>query len=315
MFKTPVVRPLETVELVLHRGTSFGRGVRILAADASIAELKKLREDLEKICIHSQTDSQDSLSDSVLLRADDNVNNKTEREKIQKGGNIDKDNKTDAERPSTSRDGIVQNEETAGNSIESVQIIESVGTGDRPSANKERFQTDNQTESGSGESVQIIESVQSETKQSKAKESVQKENQTDSESGESVQIIESVQNEGTPSIPNSAHMQKQTDSGSGKSVHIVESSGTKARVSAAKLTSLKRKQDVENSNENVKAIKYVQTEDHASASTTDTDSSKRHRQELNIAFAQNTDTVEADSSSERQSGSLQRCVLKTATSE
>ena len=49
VFKTPGVTPLDTVELVLHRGTSFGRGVKVLDATANIVELGKLKQDLQKI--------------------------------------------------------------------------------------------------------------------------------------------------------------------------------------------------------------------------------------------------------------------------
>ena len=71
MFKTPAVTPLDTVELVLHRGTSFGRGVKVLDTDAGITELGRLRKDLEKIL--AQYGSQESMNDSELVRAAENV--------------------------------------------------------------------------------------------------------------------------------------------------------------------------------------------------------------------------------------------------
>ena len=52
-----------------------------------------------------------------------------------------------------------------------------------------------------------------------------------------------------------------------------------------------------------------------SSTTESSESCKKRREELEIQSAQNTGTVETDSSAERQSGSLQRCMLKTATSK
>ena len=85
MFKTPGPAPLDTVELVLHRGTSFGRGVKVLDANADLPELSKLKKDLDKIL--TQYESQESLNDSELVRAAENVHgSNAERDQLQQRG-------------------------------------------------------------------------------------------------------------------------------------------------------------------------------------------------------------------------------------
>ena len=84
VFKTPGVTPLDTVELVLHRGTSFGRGVRVLDTNTNIAELGKLKQDLEKII--AQYASQTSMNDSELVRAAETVQGNNAGDQVQKKG-------------------------------------------------------------------------------------------------------------------------------------------------------------------------------------------------------------------------------------
>ena len=139
VFKKPDDSPLETVELVLHRGTSFGRGVKLLPTDVGLPELKKLKEALRRICAIS--DSGGSLSDTALLRA---------AEECQKGDNSKRGEVRDGERPSTSRNNNIERKQ-----VESVQkqtrSVVSKGS------NHKRKQNDDE----SSEDVQIIESVPS----------------------------------------------------------------------------------------------------------------------------------------------------------
>ena len=208
------------MELVLHRGTSFGRGVKVLPDSVDIPELKKLKDQLGKICALS--DSGNSLSDSDLLRADEqcqDVYNK-DRDKLQKGDNIGRGETVDNERPSTSREDY----------------------------NVERKQTENQS------------SVQRRPVTLKGTNLKRKHHGDNS--NEDAQIIE-------------IHSR---DSGS---VHTIESV-------------------VSDNNESV---------------ATKIDKSKLQRQELEINPSQHIESVEDEGRSQRQSGSLQRCMLKTSTGE
>ena len=153
------------------------------------------------------------------------------------------------------------------------------------------------------------------------------------DSSESVQIIESVQNSDVGSSSEEIveiSSGNQTKSSSSDSVQIIENARTSDDESSTGRTKLKRKQTEENSSESVEIIKCVKTskESHLKrrqlkglrTDAQNTDISKtvdkagdEGQEDFGIQSAQNTGTVETESSVERQSGSLPRCMMKTAT--
>lgn len=173
----------------------------------------------------------------------------------------------------------------------------------RPSTSKEG----NMQSDSSSESVQITDSegVQSSGIESSFKETSDKRMLTESSSGESVQIIESYQSSETvPVSKKKTAKRTQRESSSDESVKIIES------VQTSKESCLKRKHADNRSRESVQI-----SDNYQNTVSANSDKSKRLGQELQISAAQNPGTIESDSNSTEQPGSLQRCMLKTSTSK
>ena len=176
---------------------------------------------------------------------------------------------------------------------------------ERPSTSREDNSGRKQQNSDSSGSVQIIESVQNSEVGSSSSEISENRKETDSTS--SVQIIESVQTSDSGSTSGRTRLKrKRTDDSAVESVKIVKADHS-SKESHLRIHAV-------GSRNIVKSIESAETV-KKSSTTGSSESCKKHREELDIQSAQNTGTVETDSSVERQSGSLQRCMLKTATSK